>query len=444
MPNGANHEELSFSLEDAAGEVVNYRDSWRIFRIVSEIVEGYQFLQGLKKEVTILGSARLPSNNKYYRVARDLGKLLAKGGFPVITGGGPGIMEAGNRGAFEAGGKSIGLNIQLPMEQRVNPFVKESAGFHYFFTRKIMLTAPANAFFFFPGGFGTLDEFFEVVDYMELGLMDRSPIILVGRHFWQPVVNFLREKCCAIGAVDPKEMDNWHIVDTAEEGYELVKHVDERVETCTRDSTSPFCQIGSEWNIFRIMAEMVNGFEFLTRLHREVTVFATQSGHVASPYMKSAYTIGKLLANAGATVINGGGPGEQEALCQGVHDMGGRSIGFAMKIHGKERLNPFLTNSMSFFFPFIRKLIITSPARSFLFMPGGFGTLHHLFEILTLQQTKKMPHTPTVLYDKAFWGDMVEFFHTMADDFKTINHDDLKLYTVTETPEKAVAALDIK
>jgi uncharacterized protein (TIGR00730 family) len=192
------------------------------------------------------------------------------------------------------------------------------------------------------------------------------------------------------------------------------------------------------------MAELVNGFEFLTKLKREVTVFATQSGHVASPYMKAAYDVGKLLANAGATVINGGGPGEQEALCQGVHDMGGTSIGFSMKIHGKERLNPFVSNSMSFFFPFIRKLIITSPAHSFLFMPGGFGTMHHLFEILTLQQTKKMPHTPTVLYDQAFWGDMVEFFHVMADDFKTISHDDLKLFKVAETPEAAVGALDIK
>ena len=117
MNNLPTHEEMAFKLENAAGELVNYRDSWRIFRIVSEIVEGYQFLQGLKREVTILGSARLPPNSKYYRVARELGKLLAKHGFPVITGGGPGIMEAANRGAFEAGGKSIGLNIQLPMEQ---------------------------------------------------------------------------------------------------------------------------------------------------------------------------------------------------------------------------------------------------------------------------------------------------------------------------------------
>jgi uncharacterized protein (TIGR00730 family) len=161
-----------------AGAAVNYRDSWRIFRIVTEIVEGYQFLSELTKEVVILGSARLPTNNKYYKIAVELGRLLGKNGFTTITGGGPSIMEAANKGAFEAGGESVGLNIQLPMEQRTNPYVKKAIAFYYFFTRKIMLTSPGNAFVFFPGGFGTLDEFFEVVDYMELGFMDRSPVVL--------------------------------------------------------------------------------------------------------------------------------------------------------------------------------------------------------------------------------------------------------------------------
>src|SRR3989338_7041363 len=147
----------------SAGAVVNYRDRWIIFRIITEFVEGYQFLGDLKKEVTLLGSARFPSNNKYYKIAQELGYLLGKNGFTTITGGGPGIMEAANNGAFEGGGESVGLNIQLPFEQRTNPYVKKSIAFYYFFSRKVMLTAPANAFVFFPGGFGTLDEFFEVV-----------------------------------------------------------------------------------------------------------------------------------------------------------------------------------------------------------------------------------------------------------------------------------------
>src|SRR3989344_5292298 len=162
-------EKISPMVDAGAGAAVNYRDSWRIFRIITEFVEGYQFLAGLKKEVTILGSARLSSNNKYYKIAEELGYLLGKNGFTTITGGGPGIMLAANKGAFEGGGESVGLNIQLPLEQRTNSYVKKSTAFYYFFSRKVMLTSPANAFVFFPGGFGTLDEFFEVVDNMEMG-----------------------------------------------------------------------------------------------------------------------------------------------------------------------------------------------------------------------------------------------------------------------------------
>jgi|GEM_PF-6720829 len=131
------------------GEPINFRDSWRIFRIISEFIDGYQFLDKFKREIIILGSARLPKNGHYYKVAEELGWLLGKNKFTTITGGGPGIMEAANKGAFDAGGTTVGINIQLPFEQRINPYVKESVGFFYFFTRKVMLTSPADAFVFF-------------------------------------------------------------------------------------------------------------------------------------------------------------------------------------------------------------------------------------------------------------------------------------------------------
>ncbi len=429
-------DELQFSLEHAAGELVNYRDSWRIFRVVSEIVEGYQFLQGLKKEVTIMGSARLPSNNKYYRTARKLGKMLAKAGFSVITGGGPGIMEAGNRGAFEGHGRSLGLNIQLPFEQRVNPYVVDSIGFYYFFTRKVMLTAPANAFFFFPGGFGTFDEFFEVVDYMELGLMDRAPIILIGRDFWGPLVKFLRQEVVAnLGAVSQEEIDRWHIVETAEDAFELVKNLEERKNACTIDSASPFCQIGTEWNIFRIMAELVNGFEFLTKLTREVTVFATSSSKAGElSYDSAAYEIGTLLAQRKITTITGGGPGLQEVVSKGAHEHGGETVGFPLLFRNDNQTFPHLTKNLPFFFPFIRKLILTAPAHGFVCLPGGFGTLHHLFEVLTLQQTHKMPRTPVILYGTDFWKPLIDLIEDMANQFKTIAPEDIELFKLVDSP----------
>lgn len=437
--------ELHFRLEHAAGQTVSYRDSWRIFRIVSEIVEGYQFLQGLYKEVTIMGSARLPSHSKYYRVARELGSLLAKKGFSVITGGGPGIMEAGNRGAHEVKGKSIGLNIQLPFEQRINPYVNDSIAFYYFFTRKVMLTAPANAFFFFPGGFGTFDEFFEVVDYMESGLMDRTPIILVGHDFWDPLVEFLREQVAqGLKAVSLEEIDRWHIVETAEEAFKVVKDLEDRSHACTIDSSSPFCQIGTEWNIFRIMAELVNGFEFLTTLHKEVTVFGTQSSETAAlSYCEDASEIGRLLGERHGTVITGGGPGLQEHVSRGAFEAGGVTVGFPLRTKTAPAPNPYLKQSLPFFFPFIRKLILTAPAHGFVFLPGGFGTMHHLFELLTLQQTNKMDKTPTILYGSAFWQPMLEMIKKLATDFKTISLADQKLIRLVDRPADVLRELEI-
>ena len=209
-------------------EKMDYRESWRIFRIMAEFVEGYQFLSTLSNEVTILGSARFEEDHKYYKLAREFGGLLGKNGFTTITGGGPGIMESANRGAFEAGGESIGINIQLPFEQRINPYVQKSTAFYYFFTRKVMLTSPANAFVYFPGGFGTLDEFFEVAHNIEIGKMCVMPIVLVGREYWEPVVEFIKEKSCPMGSVKQEHVDSWQIVDTAEEAVAKITEYHEK------------------------------------------------------------------------------------------------------------------------------------------------------------------------------------------------------------------------
>jgi uncharacterized protein (TIGR00730 family) len=431
--------ELKFSMQHASGAVVNYRDSWRIFRVIAEIVEGYQFLQSLHREVTILGSARLPSNNKYYRLARETGRLLAKQGFTVLTGGGPGIMEAANRGAFEAKGESVGLNIQLPFEQRINPYVKQSIGFYYFYTRKIMLTSPANAFVFFPGGFGTMDELFEVVDYMERGLMEKVPVVFVGKEFWNPLIKFLRQNCVAtVQSVDEDTLNHWHVVDTAAEVAELLKDVQDRSNTCTVDSTSPFCQIGTEWNIFRILAELVNGFEFLTKFNKDITVLGTHAIMPGTQYYEAAYDLGKLLAQNHFTTITGGGSGIQEATNRGAFEQGGESVGLNMRMDGTERTNNYLTKSMGFFFPFVRKLMITAPSEAFVFMPGGFGTLHQLFEILTLQETQKMALVPTIVYDRLFWQPLLDFISTLFTEYGTISKDDQELIRVIDKPAEAL------
>jgi uncharacterized protein (TIGR00730 family) len=203
--------------------------NWRIFRIMAEFISGFEFLHPLRKEVTFFGSARLPEDSHWYEEARRLGRLLGENGFTVITGGGPGIMEAGNRGAYEGGGESVGLDIELPTEQRRNAYVKKGIGFHYFFTRKVMLSASAQAYIFYPGGYGTLDEFYEMVTLIQTEKMERVPVVCVGKTFWEPLDQWMKQTLVTeFETISPEDVDIYHIVDTAEEAFELIKDSPER------------------------------------------------------------------------------------------------------------------------------------------------------------------------------------------------------------------------
>jgi uncharacterized protein (TIGR00730 family) len=203
--------------------------NWRIFRIMAEFVEGFEFLYPLRREITIFGSSVLTEKSQWYQEAVKLGKLLGENGFTIVTGGGPGIMEAGNRGALEGGGESIGLDIELPQEQRRNVYVKKGIGFHYFFTRKVMLTASAQAYVFFPGGFGTLDEFFEMVTLVQTEKMERVPIVCVGADYWSGVDKWMKTTLLEeYGTIQQRDVELYEIVNSAEEAYELLKDSKER------------------------------------------------------------------------------------------------------------------------------------------------------------------------------------------------------------------------
>lgn len=198
--------------------------SWTIFKIMSEFISGFDFLKRFKKAVSIMGSARVNLQNGVYQEATDLAFKLSKSGFTVITGGGPGIMEAANKGAYEAGGRSVGINIKLPFEQRTNLYVKESESFAFFFTRKVMLETASSVYIFFPGGFGTLDEFFEMTTLIQTKKIRPVPIILVNREFWQPLLDWIKNSMFEKNhAIDKKDLDIFHVVDNASEAYELIK-----------------------------------------------------------------------------------------------------------------------------------------------------------------------------------------------------------------------------
>lgn len=421
----------------------DYREPWLIFRIMAEFVEGYQFLSDLKNEVTVLGSARLHHDDEYCKIAVDLGRMLAKRGLTVITGGGPGIMEAANHGAHDGKGTSIGLNIQLPFEQVLNPYVTKSTSFFFFFTRKVMLTSPANAFIYFPGGFGTMDELFEVVDMMELGFMEKVPIVLIGKKFWTPLLDFLQEQGVPRGIIDQDMLDSWHLVDTAEEAYELVKDVKDKSNISELSPRSFQSGENIDWKIFRIMAELVEGFDFVTGVRHGVTILGTRSVMPGTHYYSSAYELGGLCAGKGYAVITGGQFGIAEAANKGAFEHGGTSIGISTKVNGLPNVNPYLTKSIHFQFPFTRKMVVTTPTKAFVFYPGGLGTLHQLFEVLTLIQTKKMKKVPVILYDHEFWGPLHSYIkQTLVHDIDTISSEDDEIYQIVDSEESILKVIE--
>ncbi len=196
--------------------------AWRIFKIMAEFVQGFELLQHIGKAASVFGSARTEPGTPIYEEGVKLGRLLAENDFTVITGGGGGVMEALNKGAFEAGGRSVGLNILLPQEQALNQYVNESATFHYFFTRKVSLAFSSEVYIYFPGGFGTLDEFFEILTLVQTKKIQPLPIILVGRDYWSPLVEWMRTTVLErYQGIHEDDLSLFHVVDTAEEAIEV-------------------------------------------------------------------------------------------------------------------------------------------------------------------------------------------------------------------------------
>ena len=200
-------------------------DVRRSLAYAKDLEQGLSKLRTFSQGVSIFGSARLSEKGKYCRLAEELGRKLAQNGHTVITGGGPSIMEAANKGAYEAGGKTIGLNIQLAHEQHINPYVTDSMDFHYFFARKVMLTMASKVYVYFPGGFGTLDEFSEILILMQEGKMPKMPMFLIGKSFWKPLDRFFATKMQPIKTIAPDDRKIYRITDDIDEVVEAANKI---------------------------------------------------------------------------------------------------------------------------------------------------------------------------------------------------------------------------
>ena len=198
------------------------KESWRVFRIMGEFVEGFETLAHVGPAVSIFGSARTLPDDPMYAAAQETARLLGEAGFAVITGGGPGIMEAANKGVAEAGSESVGCNIELPFEQGMNAFVETSINFHYFFVRKTMFVKYAEAFVCFPGGFGTMDELFEALTLIQTGKVQNFPVVLFGSSYWGGMLDWIRASMVAEGKVAPRDPDLMFVTDSPEEAVRVV------------------------------------------------------------------------------------------------------------------------------------------------------------------------------------------------------------------------------
>lgn len=198
----------------------------RIAEITKEFTDGFKFLEDYPKSVTFFGSNQAKEDNPYYEDARKLAaKIVTDLGYSVLSGGGPGIMEAANRGAHEAGGNSLGLIIKLPKEQVVNEYITKEISSYYFFVRKVLLSFSAEAYIFYPGGYGTLDEFFEILTLVQTKKIEGVPVICVGRDYWNSVKNLIKTEMLERGAIDPQDLELFHITDDHEEIVEIVRKV---------------------------------------------------------------------------------------------------------------------------------------------------------------------------------------------------------------------------
>jgi len=203
---------------------VQTADTWSIFRILAEFVQGFEKLGKIGPCVSIFGSARTKPENKYFKLAEEIAYKLTRNGYGVITGGGPGIMEAGNMGAKKGNGKSVGLNIDLPFEQSANLFIDADKliNFEHFFVRKVMFVKYAQGFIVLPGGFGTLDELFEAITLIQTEKIGKFPIILAGKKYWSGLVQWIKDIVLEEGNIKEKDLDLFHLVDTADEAVEVI------------------------------------------------------------------------------------------------------------------------------------------------------------------------------------------------------------------------------
>jgi uncharacterized protein (TIGR00730 family) len=273
---------------------------------------------------------------------------------------------------------------------------------------------------------------------MALGFIQKVPVILVGRDFWDPLVDFLNNTCHnTVKAIKPEDLEMLKVVETAEEAYDIIKHTEDHPNFL--DNISNTNSVSSvNWRIFRVMAELVEGLDFLQSLPKNITILGSNKVSRDSRYYEDVYNIAQETIKHDFSILTGGGFGIAEAANKASSEAGKPAYATLLNQAGKT-MNQYVSDSIHFRFPFTRQFILTGPTNQYLFCPGGLGTLHQLFEVLTLVQTHKVDPTPLILYDDEFWGPLVNYIKEILDQkYRTINPADLNLFQLTSSKDEVI------
>ena len=388
-----------------------HTDPWRVLRIQSEFVEGFGLLAELGSAVSVFGSARTQVDSPEYAAGVALGAALARAGYAVITGGGPGAMEAVNRGASEAGGVSVGLGIELPFEQGLNDWVDLGVNFRYFFARKTMFVKYAQAFVIMPGGFGTLDELFESLTLVQTRKVTRFPVILYGSAYWQGLLDWIRSTLLPGGMIGEADLD---LITLSDDVDDIVAHIVESARERSEQVQAEQRACRSRYARCPVVLPLPAAARFLPG--RSASTARPRSRSIPR-YLTLATAVGSCIAAAGYSLVSGGGRvSMMGAVARAARDGGARTVGVIpvrlvpYEVADTEADELVVVQTMR-----ERKQIMDDRSAAFIALPGGIGTLEELFEVWTAGSLGMHPKPVIVLDPAGFYAPLWNYLDAIRD-----------------------------
>jgi uncharacterized protein (TIGR00730 family) len=414
------------------------------FTEISDAVRDFAIFSEIGPVVSVFGSARFKEDHPQYISARNFAARLSGLDCVLLTGGGPGIMEATNRGAHEYGGVSFSCSIRLPREQKTNVYSDLDKVFEYFFTRKIFLMKGSNYIVAYPGGYGTQDETLEAFNLINKGKMHPVPIILVGKDYWEPHINFLIQHAEPIGAIKSSDFlvkgkPLFHMVDDDKQAFDIIQaDLQAKAKSPNHENVKPKLHI-SEKMFMRAWSEFSSALQTLSNEPPHISVSGANT-LATGRYVKMAYEFGKAFGKQGLNTLVSDLNPTTEFLNTAVRTHGGVTMGFVNPEYRPDKTNDVnLMVKLPVYYQFIREVLSHKCSSATVLFPGGFGTLKRANELVTLMQTKKAESKPVIAVGSEYWKPLREIAKKIyLDKYNAINEDDLDILQIVDTSAEAL------